>query len=107
MNDFIRPALYGAWHEILETEILPVKSKKYTVVGPVCESADVFGHERELSIQEGSLLAIKGAGAYGIAMSSNYNSRTQPPEIIVNKSKVKLIRRRESFEDMIKLEKEN
>tara|TARA_B110001454_G_scaffold68795_1_gene67189 strand:- start:10942 stop:12177 length:1236 start_codon:yes stop_codon:yes gene_type:complete len=107
MNDFIRPALYGAWHDILETEILPVKSKKYIVVGPVCESADVFGHERELSIQEGSLLAIKGAGAYGIAMSSNYNSRTQPPEIIVNKSKVKLIRRRESFEDMIKLEKEN
>ncbi|MDG2061668.1 MAG: diaminopimelate decarboxylase [SAR86 cluster bacterium] len=106
MNDLLRPALYNAWHNITSIEDLDLSPQNYTVVGPVCESADIFGEKRNLAIKEGSILAIHSSGAYGFTMSSNYNSRTKPPEILVEETTVKLIRRKESFEDMVKLEKE-
>ena len=104
MNDFLRPALYNAWHNITEIEKISTEPKEYIVVGPVCESSDVFGEKRNLSIREGSIVAILGTGAYGLTMGSNYNSRTNPPELLVNGSEIQLIRKRESFEDMIRLE---
>ena len=106
MNDLLRPALYNAWHNITSIEDLDLSPQNYTVVGPVCESADIFGEKRNLAIKEGSILAIHSSGAYGFTMRSNYNSRTKPPEILVEETTVKLIRRKESFEDMVKLEKE-
>ena len=100
MNDLLRPALYGAWQEII-----PVDQKQtatsdvYDVVGPVCETGDFLGKERELSIQAGDLLAVRSAGAYGFAMSSNYNSRNRPAEIMVDKEKSYLIRKRETISE--------
>ena len=109
MNDLIRPSLYGAYHEIL-----PVKSSSYScskeirvfdVVGPICESGDFLGKDRKfISLREGDLLSVMGAGAYGFSMSSNYNSRPRPAEVMVEGSKTKLIRRRETYEDLIRTE---
>lgn len=101
MNDLIRPALYGAWHGIL-----PVHPRKngttqlYDVVGPVCETGDFLGKNHHLCLEEGDLLAIYSAGAYGFAMSSNYNARPRPPEVLVNKDKVHLIRARETVAEL-------
>ena len=104
MNDLIRPVLYGAYHEIT-----PVKqtgnssSKKETidVVGPICESGDFFAHDRELPRgEEGDLLAILDAGAYGMALASNYNSRPRPAEILVRGKSAKVIRRREEMQEL-------
>jgi len=109
MNDLIRPSLYEAYHEIL-----PVKSSSYScskeirvfdVVGPICESGDFLGKDRKfISLREGDLLSVMGAGAYGFSMSSNYNSRPRPAEVMVEGSKTKLIRRRETYEDLIRTE---
>ena len=105
MNDLIRPALYGAYHNILPLQAAgrkPQAASKYDVVGPICESADFFARDRRISgVKEGEYLAIMGAGAYGFSMSSNYNSRRKAEEVLVIKDKVFVIRKRESNADLI------
>ena len=105
MNDLMRPALYDSWHAVKEIRKSESDKRLYEVVGPVCESADVLAKERELNISQGDLIAIMDTGAYGSVMSSNYNSRLIVPEILVDGSSAKLIKKRQSFEDSITLEK--
>jgi diaminopimelate decarboxylase len=106
MNDMIRPALYQAW-----LDIQPVRhnaggtAARWDVVGPVCETGDFLGKDRELTLAQGDLLAIFGAGAYGFTMSSNYNSRGRAPEIMVDGDSVHLIRERETIADMMRSER--
>ena len=105
MNDLIRPALYGAYHEIVPViqsrASATAKLETVDVVGPVCESGDFFARDRELPrVEEGDLLAILDAGAYGMALASNYNTRPRPPEILVRGKSVKLIRRRETVHEL-------
>ena len=101
MNDLIRPSLYGAFHEIVPAEVRRGPVQKADIVGPVCETGDFFARDRELpQTEEGDLLAILDAGAYGMALSSNYNTRYRPAEVLVEGSKAKLIRRRETFKDL-------
>jgi diaminopimelate decarboxylase len=98
MNDMIRPALYQAWLDIQPVEQDDSReSRRWDVVGPVCETGDFLGKDRELAIGEGDLLAMFGAGAYGFTMSSNYNTRPRAPEIIVDGERVHLVRARESI----------
>lgn len=104
MNDLLRPALYNAWQDILPVTESNGVLTCYDIAGPVCESADFLGKERELAIMPGELLAINSAGAYGFSMSSNYNSRCRPAEVLVNGDQSYLIRRRETIEDAIALE---
>jgi diaminopimelate decarboxylase len=107
MNDLIRPALYGAWHEVRpvrETESEAIAGV-YDVVGPVCESADFLARERRLAIRQGSLLAVMSAGAYGMVMSSNYNSRPRPPEVLVSGTNATLVRERESVSQLFAAER--
>jgi diaminopimelate decarboxylase len=106
MNDLIRPALYGAHHEII-----PVKrnseanARKFDVVGPICETGDFFARDRVLQeIVEGDMLAILDCGAYGMALASNYNSRPRAAEVLVDGKSARLIRRRESFSDLVRQE---
>ena len=106
MNDLLRPSLYQAWHNISVVETNNQKELSYKVVGPVCESGDTFGEDRMLSIDEDSILAIHDAGAYGHVMSSNYNSRLRPPEILVEGQEIKVIRRRETFDDLLRQERD-
>ena len=106
MNDFLRPSLYQAWHNISVVETNNQKELSYEVVGPVCESGDTFGEDRKLSLNEDSILAIHDAGAYGHVMSSNYNSRLRPPEILVEGQEIKVIRRREVFDDLLRQERD-
>ena len=102
MNDLLRPALYQSWQEIVVVnKSRGVAERLYDVVGPVCESADFLGKERPLRIEAGDLLAVRSAGAYGFVMSSNYNSRPRPPEIMVDKDGFVIVRERESFEQLI------
>ena len=106
MNDMIRPSLYNAWMAI-DPVILPDEkstTKLYDVVGPVCETGDFLGKSRELSLQQGDLLCLRSAGAYGFTMSSNYNTRGRAPEIIVDGSQCHLVRRRESIDDLLQNE---
>lgn len=100
MNDLIRPALYSAWQKIepIHQQDLPVKS--YDVVGPVCETGDFLGKDRELSVMAGDILAVRSAGAYGFTMSSNYNSRPRAAEVMVDDQNVHLIRKRETIESL-------
>jgi len=105
MNDLLRPALYDAWQNILPVEIHAIEKTKYDIAGPVCESADFLGKDRDLALKAGDLLAIDSSGAYGFSMCSNYNSRCRPPEILVNDSNTYLIRRRETLDDLFALEK--
>ena len=104
MNDLIRPSLYEAWHGVMELENRKVKSEKYDIAGPVCETGDVLATDRELRILPNDIIALMDVGAYGSVMSSNYNSRLKPVEILVTGNKAEVIRRRESFEDLIALE---
>ena len=104
MNDLMRPALYDAWHTVKEIQKSDSDKRIYELVGPVCESADVLAKDRELVISQGDLIAFMDVGAYGSVMSSNYNSRLKVPEIMVDGSSLKLIKKRESFEDSIALE---
>ncbi len=110
MNDLIRPALYDAYHEILplaksQSQKSKVKSQKYDIVGPICESADCFAKDRRLpEVKEGGFLAIMSAGAYGFSMASNYNSRPRAEEVMVNKDRVFVIRKREACEDLLRNE---
>ena len=123
MNDLIRPALYHSYHEIVparepgsvgEADSLPSKksksknrTEKIDIVGPVCESGDFFALDREMpEVREGDLLAIMSAGAYGFVMASNYNSRPLPAEALVHGDKVALIRRRQTWEDLVRGEVE-
>lgn len=101
MNDLMRPALYDAWHDIQPVEARRVPARRYEIVGPVCESGDFLGHDRELSLAEGDLVAIMSAGAYGMSMSSNYNTRPRAAEVMVSGSSMHLIRERESVEQLI------
>lgn len=108
MNDLIRPSLYGAWQNIIPLQQKNQGiSRMYDVVGPVCETGDFLGKSRQLNVQEGDVLAVRSAGAYGFSMSSNYNSRPRPPEILVDDDSVHLIRRRETIEDLLSLEEIN
>jgi diaminopimelate decarboxylase len=104
MNDLLRPALYDAWHDVL-----PVASggggKTYDVVGPVCESGDFLARDRKLDVREGSLLAILSAGAYGMSMSSNYNTRPRAAEVMVDGGAAHLIRERESVAELMARER--
>ena len=106
MNDLMRPSLYSAWQEIVPVAPREVgESKNYDIVGPICETGDFLGKERALNIEEGDLLAIRSAGAYGFAMSSNYNSRNRAVELVVDGDRVFVARQRETFEDQIRLER--
>ncbi len=101
MNDLIRPALYKAEHKIVDVNLSLKENKTLKVVGPICESGDYLSQESQLQADEGDYIAVLGAGAYGSVMSSNYNSRTRAPEILVNGDNYRLIRKRESVADLI------
>jgi diaminopimelate decarboxylase len=101
MNDLIRPALYGAWHDVRPVRESEPGETVYDIVGPVCESADFLAKGRRLAAAEGDLLAVLSAGAYGMSMSSNYNSRPRAPEVLVDGSTAHLVRRRESVDELI------
>ena len=100
MNDLLRPALYDAWHEVRPVVPRTLAEQLWQVVGPVCESADFLARDRMLALVEGDLLAILSAGAYAMAMSSNYNSRARAAEVIVDGEKVHLVRPRETIEEL-------
>ena len=104
MNDLIRPSLYEAWHQVKEVERSEVDMETYDIAGPVCETGDVLAKDRNLRIEPNDYLAFMDVGAYGSVMSSNYNSRLKPQEILVSKDAVKVIKKKESFEDLIALE---
>ena len=105
MNDMIRPALYEAYMNIIEIDRTLEREKAiYDVVGPVCETSDFLGKQRELAIAEGDYIAQRSAGAYGASMSSNYNSRPRTAEVLVDGDKAHLIRRRESLSELWALE---
>lgn len=104
MNDLLRPALYGAWQEIVPVRKRIGETATYDVVGPVCESGDFLGKERALNIEAGDLLAVRSAGAYGFVMSSNYNTRPRAPEILVDGKQAHLVRERETVEQLLALE---
>jgi diaminopimelate decarboxylase len=125
MNDLMRPALYDAWHDIVavggttsatakvSADALcvpgiplrgPVTAMHYEIVGPICESGDFLGHDRQLALNEGDLLAILSAGAYAMSMASNYNSRPRAAEVMVDGETVHLIRRREEVAELFALE---
>lgn len=104
MNDLARPALYDAWHTIVPVKPRQVTPSTWQIVGPICESGDFLGHDRELALEPGDLLAILSAGAYGMTMSSNYNTRPRVAEVMVDDDKTHLIRRRETVEELYALE---
>lgn len=110
MNDLMRPALYDAYHDIKavqphETRVLSkTKTLTYEIVGPVCESGDFLGHDRTLALEEGDLLAIMSAGAYGMSMASNYNTRPRAAEVMVDGEQCHLVRKRELIADLFALE---
>lgn len=107
MNDLLRPALYGAWQAIVPVNAAVAKSeplRTYDVVGPVCESADFLGKERDLAIRQGDLLAVRSAGAYGFVMSSNYNTRNRVAEIMVDGTTATVVRARETLDYQLALE---
>ena len=116
MNDLMRPALYDAWHDIVPVagptagagvgagDTATKRPMRYEIVGPVCESGDFLGHDRKLALHEGDLLAILSAGAYGMSMASNYNTRPRAAEVMVDGDAMHLIRRREDVADLFALE---
>lgn len=105
MNDLIRPALYSAWQDVVVVnERATTQPQTWDIVGPVCETADFLAKDRELSLEEGGLLAIRSVGAYGFVMSSNYNTRGRAPEILVSGDRHFCVRRRETIEDLLELE---
>ena len=104
MNDLARPALYDAWHTIAPVKPREGQPRTWQIVGPICESGDFLGHDRELVLEPGDLLAILSAGAYGMTMSSNYNTRPRVAEIMVDGNQTHLIRRRETVEELYALE---
>ncbi len=110
MNDLIRPSLYNAYHEILPVirtnKQTNKRTTRYDIVGPICESSDFLAKDRAMPLlRAGELLAVMGAGAYGFVMSSNYNSRPRAAEVLVNKNRVTLVRKRETYRDLIRYER--
>jgi diaminopimelate decarboxylase len=106
MNDLLRPALYGAYHDIVPVVHSSGETEVVDVVGPVCETGDFFARDRKVPVvAEGELLAILDAGAYGAVLASNYNTRGRPPELLVDGKKARLIRERESFRDQTRLDR--
>ena len=105
MNDLMRPALYDAWHDIRPVSPRQGATRRYEIVGPVCESGDFLGRDRELNLAEGDLLAIMSAGAYGMSMSSNYNTRPRAAEVMVTGNEFHIVRSRETFDQLIATEK--
>ena len=105
MTELLRPALYGAFHRIDPVQPRETPEQEYEIVGPVCESSDVVGRERRLSrLEVGDLVAIRDTGAYGSAMASNYNRRPLPAEVLVDEGRWKVIRRRQTVDEMVALE---
>lgn len=101
MNDLIRPALYQAWQAIIPVDTRAARDAAvYDVVGPVCETGDFLGKDRELAIAPGDLLAVRSAGAYGFVMASNYNSRPRPAEVMVDGERFQIVRRRETLSEL-------
>ena len=105
MSELIRPALYQAWHEIVQAGKARAEAARYDVVGPVCESTDVLGEDRDLAVAAGDLLAILSAGAYAMVMASNYNSRPRPCEVLIDRGEAHEVRAREAVDSLFALEK--
>jgi len=105
MNDLLRPALYSAWQDIIPVRPRQETAQVYDIVGPVCESADFLGKERELALQEGDLLAVRSAGAYGFVMASNYNTRPRAAEVMVDGGQCYLVRKRETVAELFASER--
>jgi diaminopimelate decarboxylase len=106
MNDLVRPSLYNAYHDIVPVEQKKRKTKVVDIVGPICESGDFLAKDRELQgLKEGDLVAVKSAGAYGYAMSSNYNSRRRAAEVLVKGDEFFVVRKRETLKDLVRGEK--
>ncbi len=105
MNDLLRPSLYSAWQKIVPLQMRDdIDAAEYDIVGPVCETGDFLGKERHLALDTGDLLAVRSAGAYGFTMSSNYNSRPRPPELMIDGAKVHVVRRRETIDELFQQE---
>jgi diaminopimelate decarboxylase len=102
MNDNIRPSLYQAWQDIRPVKLRAATSQQWDLVGPICETSDFLGKDRDLAIEPGDLLAVMSAGAYGFSMSSNYNTRGRAAEVVVDGDQMHLVRARETFDDMIR-----
>jgi diaminopimelate decarboxylase len=105
MNDLIRPSLYDAYHGIVPVEEKDLPALLLDVVGPICESGDFLGRERQLAIEQGDLLAILSAGAYGAVMSSNYNSRPRAAEVLIDQGKAYVVRERETVAQLLAAER--
>ena len=100
MNDLIRPALYQAWMDIVPVQPRDAAARRYDIVGPICETGDFLGKDRELALAEGDLLAVRSAGAYGFVMSSNYNTRGRAAEVLVDGAQTFEVRRRETLAEL-------
>ena len=100
MNDLIRPTLYSAWQAIIPVEQRDCTTRRYDLVGPICETGDFLGKDRELAIEQGDLLAVRSSGAYGFTMSSNYNTRPRAAEIMVDGNQLHVIRERETIPEL-------
>ncbi len=105
MNDLMRPSLYDAYHDIVPVRPRSGPPSRYEVVGPVCESGDFLGHDRSLTLAEGDLLAVMSAGAYGMSMASNYNTRPRAAEVLVDGTAAHVIREREALDSLYALER--
>jgi diaminopimelate decarboxylase len=105
MSELIRPALYQSWHDIVPVVERNSPPQSYDVVGPVCESSDVLGTNRPLAVEPGDVLAILAAGAYGMSMASNYNSRPRPAEVLIDGDRALEVRAREDTQALFALEK--
>ena len=105
MNDLLRPALYDAWHDVLPVVRRGDPARRYDIVGPICESADFLARDRSLAVAPGDLLAIMSAGAYGMTMSSNYNSRPRPAEVMVDAERAHVVRDRETVASLFASER--
>jgi diaminopimelate decarboxylase len=106
LNHLVRPMMYDSYHEIVNTSNTSGEEKLYTVVGYICET-DTLGSDRRLKeVREGDILAIKNAGAYGFSMASNYNSRLRPAEVLIIDGEAKLIRERETLDDLLRKQRD-
>ena len=103
-NDLLRPVLYDSWHDIAVAHDREGTPREWDIVGPICESSDVIGRGRMLTLSEGDLLVIQDVGAYGFSLSSNYNSRLRVAELLVSSEGIQLIKQRESLADLVRLE---
>ena len=103
MNDLIRPALYSAWMDIVPVKPHDADCREWDLVGPVCETGDFLGKQRALALESGDLLAVKGAGAYGFVMSSNYNTRNRAAEVLVDGDQAYVVRQRETYDEQLRL----